>query len=222
MPQKCHVVNCTAPVIAQGLCSMHYKRKQRHNSTEQTRPADWGQREKHPAYKTWCGLIRYHKNNMDPRWIEDFWAFVADISEKPRNAKGFRSDSALPWGKDNFYWREPRSDARDRKEYAREWHRQSRAADPDYYKNRYIKKHYGVDLDWFNAKFAEQGGVCAICKKPETAVIRGVAISLSVDHCHDTGKARGLLCRACNNALGMLYHDRAILTAAILYLEQSQ
>ncbi len=217
MPIKCYVVNCTAPVIAQGLCSTHYKRKQRHNSTEQTRPADWGQREKHPAYKTWCGLIRYHKNNMDPRWKEDFWAFVSDIPEKINRARGFRINALLPWNKDNFYWKETRIATENAKEYQRKF----RKANPNYGKNSYLRKSYGVDLDWFNAKFSEQGGVCAICKKPETAVIRGVAISLSVDHCHTTGKARGLLCRSCNNALGMLYHDRAILAAAILYLEQS-
>lgn len=218
MPIKCYVINCTAPVIAQGLCSMHYKRKQRHDSVDATRPDDWGKREKHPAYRTWCGLIRCHKNNMDPRWKDDFWNFVADIPEKQPTSRGSRINNTLPWGKDNFYWKETKLSSQSSKEYQRKL----RAANPKYGKNAYLKKIYGVDLNWFNEKFAQQGGVCAICNKPETAVIRGIAISLSVDHCHTTGKARGLLCRACNNALGMLHHDCDILLAAIRYLEESQ
>ena len=222
MPQKCHIVNCTAPVIAQGLCSTHYKRKQRHNSVENTRPIDWGQREKHPAYSSWCNLKRSHLKSIPLAWVNDFWAFVADVPEKPNKAGVSRIDPKSLWDKNNFFWKEARSASDERKQYAREWHRKSRAADPDYYRNRHLKKTYGVDLDWYNAKLEEQGGACAICKKPETAIIHGNAIRLSVDHCHNTGKVRGLLCRACNNALGMLGHDCGILASAISYLESLQ
>jgi hypothetical protein len=218
MPIKCHVVNCTAPVIAQGLCSTHYKRKQRHNSVEDTRPADWGQREKHPAYKTWIGLIRYHHLSINPEWGNDFWAFVADIPERPERSRAHRPNGLLPWGKDNFYWKETRLSS----ECSKEYQKQFRVANPLYGKNQYLKKTYGVDLDWYNAKLEEQGSACAICKKPETAIIHGNAIALSVDHCHNTGKVRGLLCRACNNALGMLGHDCGILASAISYLESLQ
>lgn len=216
MSVKCHVVKCTAPVIARGLCSMHYKRNQRHHSLDVGRPTDWGKREKHLAYKTWCGLMRHHKNNIDPKWANDFWLFVADIPEKIPNSRAQRINNFLPWSKDNFYWKEARIPT----EHAKEYQRKFRRANPRYGKNNYLKKTYNVDINWFNEKLKQQGGVCGICKKAENTIIRGVPISLAVDHCHATGKVRGLLCRACNNALGMLHHDCAIIVSALNYLEQ--
>lgn len=64
-----------------------------------------------------------------------------------------------------------------------------------------------------------QGGVCAICHKPETATRRGKLKALAVDHCHDTGLVRGLLCVECNTGIGKLREDTAILRSAIRYLE---
>ena len=101
----------------------------------------------------------------------------------------------------------------------REWQRASRAANPDYFKDKDLKKYYGVTLDWYKEQYAKQGGACAICNKPETSVIRGKVLSLAVDHCHDTGKVRGLLCIPCNQGIGMLKHNRDLLQKAIAYLE---
>jgi hypothetical protein len=222
MPITCHVINCKAPAIARGLCSTHYKRLQRNNSTEQTRPTDWGQREKHPAYKAWCGLMRHHHFDMDPTWVKDFWNFVKDIPKKPENVKSnaFRGDQTQPWGKDNFYWRELRDPDLDKNKYMREYSRNARANNPEYYKNADLKRTYGVTLDWYNEQLEKQNNTCAICKQPETAKIKNKLLSLAVDHCHESGKIRGLLCRSCNNAIGALKHDEGILNAAIEYLRK--
>ena len=59
-----------------------------------------------------------------------------------------------------------------------------------------------------------QNGRCAICGRPETE-----AGGLAVDHCHATGKVRGLLCTLCNTALGKFRDRTDILRAAIRYLE---
>lgn len=69
--------------------------------------------------------------------------------------------------------------------------------------------------------FEKQNGVCAICKKPETAKKQsGNGIKrLSVDHDHTTGAIRGLLCMYCNTALGKFKDDIEILKSAIVYLE---
>ena len=76
-----------------------------------------------------------------------------------------------------------------------------------------------------HAEYAEfhqkQNGVCAICFKPETAIRNGKVKSLAVDHCHKTGKIRGLLCSDCNTGIGKLKEDRNILSAAIRYLNDS-
>lgn len=221
MPEKCHTINCTAPVVARGLCAKHYKRYQRHKSTDQTRPSDWGQREKHPYYKSWCGLVRYHRNDMDSNWLNDFWCFVKEIPEKPKKARAQRIDNNIVWNKDNFYWKENRELSDDKKQRAREWHAKTRLANPEYFKNQDLKKNYGVDINWYNAQSEKQNHVCAICNEPEIAIIHGKKISLAVDHCHNTGKVRGLLCRACNNAIGAFKHDKYIIQQAIKYLEDS-
>jgi hypothetical protein len=223
MPQTCHVIGCNEPVVAKSLCNTHYKRFYRHGHTEPTRSEDWGKREKHPAYKAWCGLVRYHRERIPVEWLNDFWAFVKEIPEKPSAAaRAFRPRSNEPWSANNFYWKEPRVSVEKRKnkaEYMRQWQKAMRAANPEYSKNADLKRNYGVTLDWYKEQHAKQGGVCAICSKPETAVIHGKQLSLAVDHCHDTGKVRALLCTTCNRGIGMLKHDRDLLQKLIAYLE---
>jgi Recombination endonuclease VII len=65
----------------------------------------------------------------------------------------------------------------------------------------------------FDAMFAQQGECCAICKTTEPGH-HGWAI----DHCHTTGKVRGILCQKCNPMLGYARDQIAILEAAIDYL----
>lgn len=218
MPEKCHVHNCTQPSIAKGLCRMHYMRVQRHGNVEQTRPDDWGKREEHPAYGAWCNLRRSHRLAIPQAWLEDFWAFVKDVPEKPEKSQPARSDARLPWSKDNFYWKERRTSAENYKEYMREWHKKARLANPEYYADQDLRRKYGVSLEWYNETLANQNGVCAICKQPETAVIKGRVIAMPVDHCHKTGKARGLLCTKCNRGLGLFRDSKAFLMSAIEYL----
>lgn len=74
-----------------------------------------------------------------------------------------------------------------------------------------IKKRYGITIEEYDAMLERQSGVCAICKKH-----RGKR--LSVDHCHTTGKVRGLLCNQCNLALGKFEDNIDALKAAVEYL----
>ena len=62
--------------------------------------------------------------------------------------------------------------------------------------------------------YAECGGKCNICSKPED--------TLCVDHCHKTGKIRGLLCFDCNTGLGKLGDDVQSIQRAIDYLNVQQ
>lgn len=70
-----------------------------------------------------------------------------------------------------------------------------------------------------------QGEVCAICGKPETVKIapsQGGGISrLSIDHDHNTGKVRGLLCHNCNNGIGRFMDDVEFMLKAIRYLRRN-
>jgi len=218
MPEKCHVHNCSQPVVAKGLCQKHYKRVKRQGTVESTRSDDWGQREKHPAYSSWCNLRRYHRLTMQESWRDDFWQFVKDVPEKPQSAQACRADSTQPWGKDNFYWKERREGPAEIREYMRIWRQKAREANPEYYADQDLRKNYGVTLEWYREQLSKQGDVCAICRQPETTVIRGKMIAMSVDHDHNTGRARGLLCTACNRGLGLFRDSDDLLQAAIQYL----
>ena len=74
-------------------------------------------------------------------------------------------------------------------------------------------RRYGMTLECFDRLFAEQGNACAICRSTEKRT-RWV-----VDHDHQTGAVRGILCSLCNTGLGQFADDCGRLKAAILYLE---
>lgn len=77
-----------------------------------------------------------------------------------------------------------------------------------------FKKKYGITLDDYDAMLGQQEGRCAICF---TLPMPGSP--LYVDHCHDTGQVRGLLCQGCNSGIGQLGDDQNRLRSAIRYLE---
>jgi hypothetical protein len=76
-----------------------------------------------------------------------------------------------------------------------------------------LKKRYGVTVEEYDAVLAKQDGVCAICCQPTTDGRR-----LAVDHCHYTGKFRGLLCFHCNTAVGKLGDTADKVARAVKYL----
>ena len=71
-----------------------------------------------------------------------------------------------------------------------------------------MKSIYGTTVEDYDAMFEQQGGVCGICHHPQESK------KLAVDHCHETGKVRGLLCENCNTGLGKFKDDPALLDAA--------
>lgn len=81
-------------------------------------------------------------------------------------------------------------------------------------------KKYGISPEEYDRLLAEQGGVCAICRKPETVAEKGVVRRLNVDHCHKTNRVRGLLCSRCNILLGYAKDLVGLLRAAAEYLER--
>lgn len=79
---------------------------------------------------------------------------------------------------------------------------------------------FGITPEEYAAMLEAQGGVCATCGRPETTEQAGTLVRLSVDHCHTTGKVRGLLCHACNRSIGLFGEDVALMERAIEYLER--
>lgn len=71
----------------------------------------------------------------------------------------------------------------------------------------------------YSELFEEQQGLCAICREPEiTKSASGKQRPLAIDHCHETGAIRGLLCTYCNTALGSMKDNPEVLLRAIVYL----
>lgn len=85
---------------------------------------------------------------------------------------------------------------------------------PEQRRSSNYKTLYGISLQEYNQMLREQGGKCKICGTPHTELGRG----LYVDHCHLTGEVRGLLCQACNVALGLFKDSTKVLEQAIRYL----
>ena len=82
-------------------------------------------------------------------------------------------------------------------------------------RERHLVRKYGVTLATYDDMLAAQGGLCAICGTTEDTQHNRV---FHVDHCHTTGRVRGLLCRGCNHVLGHLKDDPSKLERAIAYL----
>lgn len=87
-----------------------------------------------------------------------------------------------------------------------------------------LRSKYGITLDEYEKMFLEQGGVCAICLKPETSHSnkKGPVDSLRVDHCHTTGRVRGLLCSECNFGISKFDDKLGLLISAVSYLLKSK
>ena len=77
-----------------------------------------------------------------------------------------------------------------------------------------LKYIHGISTDEYNIMFEEQKGRCAICDRPQSEFKR----SLAVDHNHETGMIRGLLCNKCNLVLGVLEDNINFLNRAKAYL----
>lgn len=83
-----------------------------------------------------------------------------------------------------------------------------------------IKKEYGITMQDAEAMLSAQGGGCAICAKPLSIAQEGKAAAdySHVDHCHTTGKVRGILCNNCNHGVGKFMDSPELLRKAANYL----
>lgn len=80
-------------------------------------------------------------------------------------------------------------------------------------------KTYGLTLEDYDVLLEKQQGCCAICGTTEP---RGTSTAgrFYVDHNHETGEVRGLLCNDCNTALGLFKDSTELLARSIVYLQE--
>lgn len=79
-----------------------------------------------------------------------------------------------------------------------------------------LKNDFNITPDDYKKMLMSQDGKCKICGKSEKIINRGLA----VDHCHETGRVRGLLCNSCNLGLGKFKDSIEVLEKALEYLKQ--
>ena len=117
-----------------------------------------------------------------------------------------------------------------RNAYKKEWRNKNKHKAKEYYEKVYkfkedknktrdnrFKRTYGISLDDYNQMLIDQKGCCLICEKHASELNK----SLAIDHCHKTGKIRGLLCSRCNVGIGLLEEDLKIFENCIKYLKNA-
>lgn len=84
-----------------------------------------------------------------------------------------------------------------------------------------LKRQYGITPDDYDRLLKEQGGKCGVCGCADPPKRQGNATHWHVDHCHETGNVRGILCYRCNSGLGNFKDNVDSLQAAIAYLKRT-
>jgi hypothetical protein len=115
-------------------------------------------------------------------------------------------------------WRDRPGNYEKTKEYQERYYAKNPDKPLQYDRQTKLRRKYGIDIKEYERLEAEQGGRCAICKELPSDP-RGYR--LHVDHCHATGKVRGLLCTSCNSGLGRFKDSVERLESAVKYLEQA-
>jgi hypothetical protein len=161
------------------------------------------ERQQHPLRNTWKLIRSRYLSDVPDHWAR-FEAFLADVGERPGPRHQLRRlDEGAPYSATNIRWVAPVKKGTDsytkeeRAAYARDWR---------------LRTQFKITLAEYDAMVKAQDGRCAICTGKEENS------SLHVDHCHETGRVRGLLCIRCNRGLGYFLDNPAFLKSAIEYL----
>lgn len=120
--------------------------------------------------------------------------------------------------KDGYGYRCKTCDKKAREKYREE--NKERFAEVN--RRKTLKFRYGLSLEEYNSILESQNNSCAICGTTENGVSgKRRNWNWSVDHCHTTGKVRGLLCNQCNRGLGMLGDNVESIQKALDYLNKN-
>jgi hypothetical protein len=107
--------------------------------------------------------------------------------------------------------------ARKNRDKDRALKKKSARKDPIRFFRWQLWKKYHITLETYNEMLVRQGNKCGICERSFSSDLRSC-----VDHDHNTGKFRGILCNNCNSAIGFFAESITTLSSAIKYLNQSK
>lgn len=120
--------------------------------------------------------------------------------------------------------------AYDRKRITPEWKRREKSiydrkyrhGDPERQRNWAMKRQFGITLEQYEQMLKDQDGLCAICFQPESRKSNRShkPKNLAIDHCHEIGTVRGLLCQDCNTGIGLFKDSPFLMIKAAKYLEK--
>jgi gas vesicle protein len=170
------------------------------------------------------GSISYYKNIEKSRESRRKSSKKYNLENKEKvNAayKIYRSNNKEKISERSKKWRE------ENKEEIRSKASEHYKNNKDHYREKSRNKHlinvFGIDYIQYMEMLDKQNGVCAICGNPEVVIEKrtGKIKALAVDHDHNTGKIRGLLCYCCNKGIGYLKDNKEIIKNAYVYLERS-
>lgn len=198
---SCKVEGCEDPVRCRELCRKHYARWLRHGDP--------------------LGGKNIFRD--DPQLLTSGKKTCRSCC-KIRDLTDFRDDQRSYDG--YAHWCRPcqTSDRRDRRqadpEAARAVEREHYRKTRDRHADLKFRATYGITKAERDEIEERQCGQCASCGKPPSG--KGHTKKLFVDHCHSSGRVRGLLCHPCNVALGLLRDDPAVIQALLRYAERGE
>lgn len=152
-------------------------------------------------------------------------AYQVYVGPIPKGARVFRScENPLCCRPDHLYLRQPGICARCSKQTTagksglcpiclKDYHRENRSKNAPSVRAAQIRYRYGVEPEYIDALLVSQGGLCAICRTRKAT---------HIDHCHESGMVRGILCPPCNKGIGHFEDDEGRLMAAAEYLRSSR
>lgn len=121
------------------------------------------------------------------------------------------------WHKEQMKDPEYRKRNRDR---AQAWAKHNPERHAQLARSGWLRRKYGIDAEEYDRRLQLQGGGCALCCSKEVGLPQRTFFF--VDHDHETGRVRGLLCNKCNLGLSMFRDQPEVMRRAALYLERPQ
>jgi hypothetical protein len=203
--KKCQVAECQEQSRSLGFCRRHYKRFKKYGD-----PVFTFQKLCLNCNKEFRSRYSFQK------WCSDDCRIAATQKESWKSWYERNRDRHINNNKDYYY--ENRQEVIERN---KKWVEKKKIADPNYHSKRSRIWRYQLSDEKFHARLLNQNGKCKICHS-KFELGNDKTKMPYVDHHHESGKVRGLLCHHCNLVIGHARDEVYIIESAINYLEEKK